>query len=248
MIADKHILITGANGGIGFAITKLLAKQKAKLTLLYHENNQNIEKLKNESSESYDIEIKKVDLANATELDKIITSILEKHPIDIFIHSPAYTIQHNDIMKTTWNDFQKQFNLQTRSFLQISKSIVPQMKSKKSGKIISILTSYVVGKPPNGLVDYIVGKYSLLGLTKCMATELGSFGIRVNSVSPSMVNTPLTDPLPRKLKEITKSQIPLENRLAEPSEVAEVVLFLCTKGANYITGENILVTGGYSMH
>jgi len=248
LLADKHILITGANGGIGFAITKLLAKQKAKLTLLYHENNQNIEKLKNESSESYDIEIEKVDLANTTELDKIITSILEKHPIDIFIHSPAYTIQHNDIMKTTWNDFQKQFNLQTRSFLQISKSIVPQMKSKKSGKIISILTSYVVGKPPNGLVDYIVGKYSLLGLTKCMATELGSFGIRVNSVSPSMVNTPLTDPLPRKLKEITKSQIPLENRLAEPSEVAEVVLFLCTKGANYITGENILVTGGYSMH
>ena len=114
MIANKHILITGANGGIGFAITKLLAKQKAKLTLLYHENNQNIEKLKNESSESYDIEIEKVDLANTTELDKIITSILEKHPIDIFIHSPAYTIQHKDIMKTTWNDFQKQFDLQTR--------------------------------------------------------------------------------------------------------------------------------------
>ena len=81
-----------------------------------------------------------------------------------------------------------------------------------------------------------------------MAAELGSFGIRVNSVSPSMVNTPLTDPLPSKLKEIIKSQIPLENRLAEPSEVAEVILFLCTEGANYITGENILITGGYSMH
>ena len=248
MIADKHILITGANGGIGFAITKLLAKQKAKLTLLYHENNQNIEKLMNESSESHDIAIEKVDLTNTTELDKIITSIVEKHPIDIFIHSPAYPAEDKRIMKTTWNDFQKQFDLQTKSFFQISKSLIPQMKSKKYGKIVSILTSYVVGKPPNGIVDYVVGKYSLLGLTKCMATELGSFGIRVNSVSPSMVNTPLTDPLPRKLKEITESQIPLENRLAEASEVAEVVLFLCTEGANYITGENILVTGGYSMH
>ena len=122
------------------------------------------------------------------------------------------------------------------------------MKSQKFGKIISILTSYVVGKPPNGIADYVVGKYSLLGLTKCMAGELGSFGIRANSVSPSMVNTPLTDPLPSKLKEITKSQIPLENRLAEPTEVAGVVLFLCGDGANYITGENILVTGGHTMH
>ena len=248
MLADKHILITGANGGIGFAITKLLVKQKSKLTLLYHENNQNIEKLKNESSESCDIEIKKVDLTNTMELDKIITSILEKHPIDIFIHSPAYPAQHKPFMKTTWNDFQKQFDLQTKSFFQISKYLIPHMKSKKSGKIISILTAYVAGKPPNGLVDYVVGKYSLLGLTKCMAAELGSFGIRVNSVSPSMVNTPLTEPLPEYLKKMIKSQVPLENRLAEPSEVAEVVLFLCTDGANYITGENILITGGYSMH
>ena len=122
------------------------------------------------------------------------------------------------------------------------------MKSQKFGKIISILTSYVVGKPPNGIADYVVGKYSLLGLTKCMAGELGSSGIRVNSVSPSMVNTPLTDPLPSKLKEMTKSQIPLEGRLAEPIEVAGTILFLCTDNSNYITGENILVTGGHTMH
>ena len=194
------------------------------------------------------LELRKVDLANEKEIDKTISSILEDHPIDIFIHSPAYPIQHKDITNTAWNDFQKQFDLQTKSFLQISKLIIPHMKSQKFGKIISILTSYVVGKPPNGITDYVVGKYSLLGLTKCMAAELGSFGIRANSVSPSIVNTPLTDPLPNKLKEITKSQIPLENRLAEPSEVAEVVLFLCGDGSNYITGENILVTGGYSMH
>ncbi len=151
-------------------------------------------------------------------------------------------------MNMAWNDFQKQFDLQTKSFLQISKLIIPHMKSQKFGKIISILTSYVVGKPPNGITDYVVGKYSLFGLTKCMAGELGSFGIRANSVSPSMVDTPLTDPLPNKLKEITKSQIPLENRLAEPTEVAGVILFLCRNDANYITGENILVTGGHTMH
>ena len=245
MTIDKHILITGANGGIGFEVARLLAEQKAKLTLLYHENAQQLD---NFITPGQSLEIKKVNLANGKEIDETISSILEDHPIDIFIHSPAYPIQHKDIMNTTWNDLQKQFDLQTKSFLQISKLIIPQMKSQKFGKIISILTSYVVGKPPNGITDYVVGKYSLLGLAKCMAGELGSFGIRVNSVSPSMVNTPLTDPLPSKLKEITKSQIPLENRLAEPTEVADVVLFLCGNGANYITGENILVTGGHTMH
>ena len=245
MTIDKHILITGANGGIGFEVARLLVEQKAKLTLLYHKNYQQLE---NFSPPEQSLEIKKVDLANEKELDDAMSSILVDHPIDIFIHSPAYPIQHKDIMNTTWNDLQKQLDLQTKSFLQISKLIIPQMKSQKFGKIISILTSYVVGKPPNGIADYVVGKYSLLGLTKCMAGELGSFGIRANSVSPSMVNTSLTDPLPSKLKEITKSQIPLENRLAEPTEVAGVVLFLCGDGANYITGENILVTGGQTMH
>ena len=213
--------------------------------MLYHENQQQLE---NFSTPGQQLEIKKVDLANEKELNNTITSILQNHPIDIFIHSPAYPIQHRDIMNTTWNNFQKQIDLQTKSFLQISKLIIPQMKSQKFGKIISILTSYVVGKPPNGIPDYVVGKYSLLGLTKCMAGELGPFGIRANSVSPSMVNTPLTDPLPEKLKEITKSQIPLEGRLAEPVEVAGTVLFLCTDNSNYITGENILVTGGHTMH
>jgi len=95
LIADKHILITGANGGIGFAITKLLAKQKAKLTLLYHENNQNIEKLKNESSKSYDIEIEKADLANTTELDKIIPTIQSRCQRIIFRKIPnTLIIEH----------------------------------------------------------------------------------------------------------------------------------------------------------
>ena len=103
------------------------------------------------------------------------------------------------------------------------------MKSKNHGKIISILTSYVVGKPPNLLADYVVAKHALLGMMKCMANELGPSGICVNSISPSMVDTPLTESLPKKLKEIYQSQVPLEKRLAKPIDVANIVQFLCSE-------------------
>lgn len=249
MLSDKRILITGANGGIGYAISDLLLKHNAKIILFYHENREKIDCLiKDHPDKLQKIEIHQVDLVNEKEIEKVLNSVVDIGSIDIFIHLPTYPTQHKDIMKMDWLDFQKHIELQAKAFFQITKFLVPFMKEQKMGKIISILTSYVVDKPPSGVSDYVVSKYSLLGLTKCMATELGKFGIRVNSISPSIVNTSLIDKLPTKFKEITSSQIPLENRFAEPIEVAGVALFLCTEYSNYITGENILVTGGHSMH
>lgn len=248
MLSGKRILITGANGGIGYAISDLLLKNNAKVVLFYHKNREKIDCIINDHPDKVQkIEIHQVDLMNEKEVEYILSSIVNIGPIDIFIHLPTYPTQHKDIMKMDWLDFQRHIELQSKAFFQITKFVVPFMKKQKMGKIISILTSYVVDKPPSGVSDYVVSKYSLLGLSKCMATELGKFGIRVNSISPSIVNTSLIDKLPAKFKEITSSQIPLENRFAEPIEVAGVALFLCTEYSNYITGENILVTGGHVM-
>lgn len=249
MLSGKRILITGANGGIGYAISELLLKNNAKIDLIYHKNKQNIERLIRDNPDKLqDISIHQVDLTNDEELKDVLTTITSTNPADIFIHSPTYPTPHKSIMNMEWSEFQKHIELQSKAFFQITKSLFPNMKKQKMGRIISILTSYVVNEPPSGLSDYVVAKYSLLGLSKCMATELGKFGIRVNSISPSIVNTPLIDKLPSKFKEIVSSQIPLENKFAEPSDVAGLALFLCTDYSNYISGENILLSGGYSMH
>ena len=249
MLSGKRILITGANGGIGYAISELLLKNNAKLDLIYHKNKQNIERLIRDNPDKLqDISIHQVDLTNDEELKDVLTTITSTNPADIFIHSPTYPTPHKSIMNTEWSEFQNHIELQSKAFFQITKSLFPNMKKQKMGRIISILTSYVVNEPPSGLSDYVVAKYSLLGLSKCMAIELGKFGIRVNSISPSIVNTPLIDKLPSKFKEIISSQIPLENKFAEPSDVAGLALFLCTDYSNYISGENILLSGGYSMH
>ena len=249
MLSKKHVLISGCNGGIGIEILKLLVKNGAKISISYHKNRDQIDNFLAENKEdTKNIQVYQADLTNDNDLDVMLNSVLKDQPVDIFIHLPTHPYVHKDLMKTTWDDIQNHINLQAKSFFNISKHLVPDMKLKKHGVLVNILTSYVIGKPPNGVGDYVVGKYSLLGLTKSMAVELGKFGIRVNSISPSMVNSPLTHKLPSKLKEMTKSQIPLENRLAEPTEVAGVALFLCSEYANYVNGENILVTGGSSMN
>ena len=249
MLSKKHVLISGCNGGIGIEILKLLVKNNAKISISYHKNRDQIDNFLAENKDYFkNIRVYQADLTNDNDLDAMLNSVLKDQPVDIFIHLPTHAYVHKDLMKTTWDDIQNHINLQAKSFFNISKHLVPDMKLKKHGVLVNILTSYVVGKPPSGVSDYVIGKYSLLGLTKSMAVELGKFGIRVNSISPSMVNSPLTDKLPSKLKEMTKSQIPLESRLAEPTEVAGIALFLCSEHANYINGENILVTGGSSMN
>ena len=249
MLSGKRILITGANGGIGYAISELLLKNNAKIDLIYHKNKQNLERLiRDNPGKLQDISIHQADLTKDEELEDVLTTITGTKQVDIFIHSPTYPTPHKSIMSMEWSEFQNHIELQSKAFFQITKLLFPHMKKQKMGRIISILTSYAVNNPPSGLSDYVVAKYSLLGLSKCMATELGKFGIRVNSISPSIVNTPLIDKLPSKFKEIVSSQIPLENKFAEPSDVAGLALFLCSEYSNYISGENILLSGGYSMH
>ena len=94
---------------------------------------------------------------------------------------------------------------------------------------------------------YVVGKYSLLGLAKSLSVELANNGITVNSISPSMVDTPLIEKFPTKLKEISAKQNPL-GRLVKPDEIASAALFLCSKDSDFISGENFLITGAETLH
>jgi|APSaa5957512535_1039671.scaffolds.fasta_scaffold70271_3 3-oxoacyl-[acyl-carrier protein] reductase len=247
MLDGKTVLLTGTNGGIGISITETLLKNRAKLLLFYNNDRLKIDELiEKNPNYSSQIEVIQVDLINSESLERAISKI-KFFDIDILIHAPSLPIEHKSIQDMGWTDFQKHIDLQSKSFFQLTKSILPIMKSKKVGKIISILTTYVVGSPPSKISDYIVGKYSLLGLTKCFAVELAPFGITVNSISPSMTDTPLIEDLPLKLKQITANQNPMK-RLCEPHDVASAVLFFCSKHSNFITGENLIVSGGHTMH
>jgi len=247
MLKNKRILITGANGTIGNSICRTFLKNNANLVLFYHKNSTNIEELKRENSKSkQEIESFQVDLSDINQIKKNMNEVLKTKSIDIFVHSVSLPLKIKKTIDCNWKEFEEHINLQTRSLLEISKAIIPGMKIKKNGKIVNILTSSIIGSPPNMLSSYVTAKHSSLGLSKSLAVELGPFGINVNCVSPSLIDDSLTSFMPSKLKEIIVSQTPMK-RLAEPIDVANAVLFLCSNLSDFITGENIIVTGGQSI-
>ncbi len=246
MLKDKRVLITGANGGIGSSIAKMLLENHAKLILFYNNNRTQIDKLLEDNpNQKNNIEIHNVDLLKTEEINETFSKISKK--IDVFIHAATLPISHKKIQNMDWSEYQKNIDLQTRAFFEITKGIIPTMKENKGSRIICILSSYTVGSPPKSISPYVVGKYSLLGLTKCMATELASTGITVNCISPSMTNTPLINKFPKKLIEINAAQNPL-GRILEPSDIFSTILFLCAKNSDFITGQNIIISGGEVMY
>jgi len=247
LLENKRVLITGANGGIGSSIAKMLLKNHAKLVLFYHNDKTQIDKLLEENVNQKDnIETHNLDLLKTKEIEKTLSKVIEKK-IDIFIHAVTLPITHKKIQSIDWDEYQKHIDLQTKAFFEITKAIIPTMKENNGSRIICILSSYTVGSPPKSISPYVVGKYSLLGLTKCMAAEFAPAGITVNCISPTMTKTPLIDKFPKKLIEINAAQNPL-GRILEPSDILSTVLFLCAENSDFITGQNIIISGGEVMY
>ena len=244
MLDKKRILITGANGTLGSIISQKLYENNADLVLLYNKNDDQIKKLINYKNK---IETHKIDLLDQIKLEETLRKITNEKSIDIFIHCPVLPIEHKSFLDNDWTDFQNHIELQTKSFIQISQHVVPLMKEKKYGKIIAILSSYLVGRPPPSLSPYIVSKYSLLGLLKILAIELGQYGITCNGVSPSMFESKLIETYPKKLKTLNSIDNPLK-KLVTPEDISSTILFLCSELSNFVNGENIVISGGQVMH
>ena len=120
------------------------------------------------------------------------------------------------------------------------------MLEQKQGVIINVLTSYVINAPPTKLAPYITAKHALEGFSKSLAAEFGPSNIRVNMVSPGVTKTKFTEHLPERMFELISVQTPLR-KIADPEDVAKVLLFLSSEDSCHLTGVNIPVCGGIVM-
>ena len=239
LLSKKRILVTGANSKIGSSISKSLLENNANLILFYHENHDSIDTLKKSFGST--CELYKVNLLDDSQIITAITDVLEKGEIDCFVHCVSLPFNLKNILDLDWKNFLEHIQLQTKSFLKISQLIIPKMKAKKYGKIISVISTSALGKPPSNMSDYVVSKYSLLGISRCLAVEMARFHITVNCISPSFIETNLTKVLPSKFKEISLNQSTLGREIT-PQDVANTALSLLSENSDNITGENIVVS------
>jgi len=247
-LKPKVALIIGGTGGIGRAACIQLARDGMDIIIHYNSNKTLAEKLKNEV-ETFNQKaiIVKADITNELDIKQLFEkSIRAFDKIDVLVNCAAATIPDIKFQDLLWSDFQLQLDLNIKSTFTIIKEVLPYMLKSGYGKIITVGSAYADKPNSNFISHYITAKSALVGLTKGLAYEFAPKGIRVNMVSPSLINTDLTADIPEKIKLLTAAQTPLR-RLANVTDVAGAISFLASDKSDFITGENIRLNGGQIM-
>lgn len=246
MLRGKCAIVTGSSRGIGRAIAKKLASQGVNIVLNYRSNDEQAIEVENELKE-FGVEVLKVkaDISKLDEAEKLIKAAKERfNKIDIMVNNAGVTIDKL-LIRMKEEDFDNVINVNLKGVFNCLKSIAPVMLRQKCGNIINI--SSVVGLTGNaGQVNYAASKAGVIGMTKSLAKELGSRGITVNAVAPGFIETDMTQDLNEEYKKKIQEEIPLK-RFGAAEDVADVVSFLASDDAKYVTGQVIHVDGGMVM-
>ena len=238
---DKVVLITGASGGMGWAIAKKFAEAGAKVAL--NDIAPAEEALKSFSQEiggRYFL----ADVSKFEEVEKMVQDIQKEFGrLDILVNNAGIT-QDRTLAKMTKEEWQRVIDIDLTGVFNCSKAALPLIIANQ-GKIVNI--SSLVGQRGNfGQVNYAAAKAGIIGFTKALTKEVGRFGVTVNAVAPGFIETRLTENLPPELKETIKKFTPL-GRFGKPEEVASLVVFLASEEADFITGAVINIDGGLPL-
>ena len=244
-LKDKVALVTGGAQGIGRTISEELALAGAHVVLgdVNLEGAQATAEAINVSGGS--ASAVKIDVSNATEVREVFDFIIkDKKPVDILINNAGIT-RDGLMVRMKESDWDLVLDINLKGSFLCSQQAAKQMMKQKSGAIVNIAS--IVGVMGNfGQANYSASKAGVIGLTKTLAREVASRGIRVNAIAPGFIDTEMTRVLDEEVRQKLIEQIPLA-RLGLPEDVARCVNFLVSDKSSYITGQVINLNGGMLM-
>jgi 3-oxoacyl-[acyl-carrier protein] reductase len=240
---DKNVFITGAGSGIGKSTAIAFAREGATIFLNDLPNQQNIQPLKEELLNlGVQVELKLGDISDADQVREMFNRI---DKLDILVNNAGF-LQEVSMLELTDQDWDAMIKVHLYGTFNCSREAGKLMINQGSGRIINI-SSDLGQLGCERLVHYSAAKGGIIALTKALAREWGPKGILVNSVAPGGTLTPLVDRLgPDYVKE-EAAKYPLK-RLANPSEISNVILFLASEEASFMTGQIVGVNGGGVMN
>ncbi|MDF2545741.1 MAG: 3-oxoacyl-[acyl-carrier-protein] reductase [Anaerosolibacter sp.] len=245
-LLGKTAVVTGGSRGIGRAIVLKLAEMGANIVVNYTSSPQKAEEVvalvKEMGREAIAIQ---ANVSDSDAIQKMMQEVEEKFStIDILINNAGIT-KDTLLMKMKDEDWDQVMDINLKGTFNCTKAVTRKMMKQRSGKIVNLAS--VVGVMGNaGQANYAASKAGIIGFTKSVAKELATRGINVNAVAPGFIQTEMTDILSDEVKEAMMANIPMK-QLGTPEDVANVIAFLCSDDAKYITGQVLHVDGGMVM-
>jgi 3-oxoacyl-[acyl-carrier protein] reductase len=247
LLKDKIALITGASRGIGAETAKLFALEGAKVVVNYNNNQEAAQKVVDEiKSKNGQAIAVQADVTEVEQVEKMM-QIIKDHwgDVDILVINAGLRFKVAPFMQLTWEDFSYKYYGEMKSFYNSSKAVIPGMIARKSGVIVAV-SSGLSRHPGYGFSSHSASKSAVDALVKSLALELGSMGIRVNTVAPGLTITDATSWMPKEQQEQAANRTALK-RNGMPEDIAGAILFMASDLSSHITGTYLSVDGGVSM-
>lgn len=243
-LEDRTALVTGASRNIGRATAKRLAEQGADVGITSRSNAEGCRETARLVEETgSDATVATADLADPDAVESMVSEIRDElGPIDLLVNNATFRPE-KPFLDIEVDDIDHVANVNFRGQILTAQHVVPDMLDRGSGSIVNIIGALVyLGDP--GHVHSYGSKFSIEGITRQLATELGEDGIRVNAVSPGLIDTNRDETEEFKRRKQSIIDATSLDRLGEPEEIADVVSFVASDRASFMTGQVVHVNGG----
>lgn len=244
--SGKTAVITGGYSGIGRAVAEKLASKGADIALVGIGSDEDKQAaLKAVGDLGVKVEAYDCDVSDFAAGEAVIKQIIDEYgKIDILINNAGIT-RDKLMFNMTEAEFDAVIAVNLKGAFNMTKHVYKPFMRQRSGRIVNLAS--IVGLNGNaGQANYCASKAGVIGMTKAVAKELAARNVTVNAVAPGYIDTPMTQALSDKVKDEIAAMIPMKRR-GLPEDVANVIAFLCSDYASYVTGEVIRVDGGIAM-